>query len=84
MIRADVAVQAIPSVADLDDTDRHWAHAMFDFVAEQNGEEGVRRLLFALRVHSTLAPAVPMAFGETLAQFDDAFRRYLTNRFSQP
>jgi len=84
VIRADVAVQAIPSVADLDDTDRHWAHAMFDFVAEQNGEEGVRRLLFALRVHSTLAPAVPMAFGETLAQFDDAFRRYLTNRFSQP
>jgi BlaR1 peptidase M56 len=84
VMRADVAVQSIPSVADLHDVDRHWAHAMFDFVAEQNGEEGVRRLLFALRAHATLAAAVPMAFGETLAQFDEAFRRYVTNRFSQP
>ena len=84
VMRADIAVEAIPSVADLDDTDRHWAHAVFDFVAEQNGEEGVRRLLFALRAHAALRPAVPMAFGDSLEQFDDAFRGYVTNRFSQP
>ena len=41
--RAAVAAGAIPSVADLATTDRHWAHAVFDFVAAQRGEEGVRR-----------------------------------------
>jgi beta-lactamase regulating signal transducer with metallopeptidase domain len=82
--RAAVAIGAIPSVASLDATDRHWAHAAFDFVAAQHGAEGVRQLLFGLRVHETLVQAVPMAFGVTLDQFDQGFRGYVTTTFGPP
>jgi beta-lactamase regulating signal transducer with metallopeptidase domain len=73
----------IPPVATGTVTDRHWAHAVFDFVAAQHGEEGVRRLLFALRAQGTLAQSVPMAFGVTLDQFDQSFRGYVIRRFGQ-
>jgi len=82
--RTDTVVGAIPSVANLDAADRHWAHAVFDFVAEQQGAEGIRRLLFALRSRETLELAVPMAFGVSLDQFDRDFRGYVTTRFRQP
>jgi beta-lactamase regulating signal transducer with metallopeptidase domain len=81
--RDGVAAGAIPSVATIATTDRHWAHAVFDFVAAQHGSEGVRRLLFALRAHETLAPAVPMAFGVTPDQFDQEFRGYVMTRFGR-
>jgi hypothetical protein len=80
-IRASAAAGAIPSVAVLVDTDRHWAHAVFDFVAARQGEEGVRRLVFALRAHETLDRAVPMAFGITLEQFEQEFRGWVTATF---
>ena len=80
-IRAAAAAGAIPSVAVLVDTDRHWAHAVFDFVAARQGEEGVRRLVFALRAHETVDRAVPMAFGITLEQFEQEFRGYVTATF---
>jgi len=80
-IRNDVAARAIPSVASLGPTDRHWAHAVFDFVAAQDGAEGVRRLLFALRAKETLTQAVSMAFDVTPDQFDRTFRGYVTTRF---
>jgi len=81
MIRNEVAAGAIPSVVGLGPTDRHWAHAVFDFVAAQNGAEGVRRLLFALRAQETLTQAVPMALDVTPDQFDRTFRGYVTTRF---
>jgi beta-lactamase regulating signal transducer with metallopeptidase domain len=81
--RDGLAAGAIPSVATIATTDRHWAHAVFDFVAAQHGSEGVRRLLFALRAHETLAPAVPMAFGVTPDQFDQEFRGYVMTRFGR-
>lgn len=84
VMRSDAIAGAIPTVASLGDKDLHWAHAMFDFVADQHGDEGVRRLLFALRARESLAPAVPMAFGITVEQFDQAFRGYVTNRFGEP
>ena len=84
MTRAAAAAGAIPPIAVLVNTDRHWAHAVFDFVAAQHGAEGVRRLLFALRAHATLPPAVPMAFGITLDQFEEEFRAYVTATFGQP
>ena len=83
MVRDAVAAGAIPPVASLASTDRHWAHAVFDFVAAEHGEEGVRRLLFALRFRETLAQAVPMAFGVTIDQFDQGFKRYLSMSFGQ-
>jgi hypothetical protein len=84
MVRAAAAAGAIPTVAALVDTDRQWAHSVFDFVATRYGDEGVRRLLFALRAHDTLAPAVPMAFGITLDRCEQEFRGYVTATFGQP
>jgi beta-lactamase regulating signal transducer with metallopeptidase domain len=83
MTRDAVAAGAFPPLANLVATDRHWAHALFDFVAARYEAEGIRRLLFALRSHETLAPAVPMAFGVTLDQFDQEFRTYATIAFGQ-
>jgi beta-lactamase regulating signal transducer with metallopeptidase domain len=81
VIRAAAAAGAIPSVAVLVDSDRHWAHAVFDFVAARQGAEGVRRLLFALRAHETVDRAVPMAFGITFEQFEQEFRGYVAATF---
>ena len=82
LTRAAAVTGGIPSVASL--ADRHWAHALFDFVTAQYGAEGIRQLLFALRAHETLVQAVPMAFGVTLDQFDQGFREFVTLRFGQP
>jgi hypothetical protein len=82
-MQAAAGAQAIPAVAALVNTDRHLAHAVFDFVAAQFGDEGVRRLLFALRAHETLPQAVPMAFGLTLDQFEQDFRRYVAATFGR-
>ena len=64
--REGAAAGAIPAVARLGPADRHWAHAVFDFVAVEHGAEGIRRLLSALRAHDTLDQAVPTAFGVSL------------------
>jgi len=84
MTREGAATGAIPSLANLDAPDRHWAHALFDFVVAQHGEEGVRRLLFALRASDTLVQAVPMAFGVTFDRFDQEFRGYVMTRYTKP
>jgi beta-lactamase regulating signal transducer with metallopeptidase domain len=84
MARAAIATGAIPSVAILATTDRHWAHAAFDFVAAEHGAEGIRQLLLALRTNQSLAQAVPAAFGLTLDQFDQEFIGYVRARFVQP
>ena len=81
--RDTAAAGAIPSLATLGNTDRHWAHAVFDFVAARRGAEGVRQLLFALRAHETLVQAVPTALGLTGDQFDQEFRNYVITRFGR-
>ena len=82
-MQAAAGAQAIPTIAALVNTDRHLAHAVFDFVAAEFGDEGVRRLLFALRAHETLPQAVPMAFGLTLDQFEQDFRQYVSATFGR-
>jgi len=82
--REAAATGAIPSLANLDAPDRPWAHALFDFVVAQHGEEGVRKLLFALRARDTLVQAVPMAFGVTFDRFDQEFRGYVMTRYTKP
>jgi beta-lactamase regulating signal transducer with metallopeptidase domain len=84
MAREAAATGALPSLANLDGGDRHWAHALFDFVATVDGDEGVRKLLFALRARDTLVQAVPMAFGVTFDRFDQEFRGYVMTRYGQP
>jgi hypothetical protein len=79
-LRTAAAAGAIPSVTNLDTVDRHWAHAVFDFVGVEHGQEGIRRLLFGLRAHAFLEPAVTMAFGVTLDEFDRGFRGFVQTR----
>jgi hypothetical protein len=69
-------------VANLTAADRHWAHAIFDFIAARYGAEGVRGLLFSLRKQNTVADAVPTAFSNTLDQFDREFHGYVTGRMA--
>jgi hypothetical protein len=69
-------------VANLESVDRSWAHALFDFVGAQHGREGIRQLLFALRTHGFLEPAVMMAFGVTLDEFDRGFRSFVQTRLA--
>jgi hypothetical protein len=83
LTRDAVAAGVIPAVTSLVNTDRHWAHAVFDFVSQQYGEEGVRRLLFALRTRETLPQAVPMAFGITIERFDQGFRDFAMVRYGR-
>ena len=77
-----VARGDVPSVTTLEGNGRNWPHAVFDYVAaEHGGTDGVLRLLFALRSQTTMAQAVPMAFGITVGQFDQGFRNYVEVRF---
>jgi hypothetical protein len=39
--------------------------------------------LFALRAHETLPPAVSLAFGMTIEQFDAGFRDNVIERFGR-
>jgi hypothetical protein len=82
LVRDGALSGTVPGVATLGPSDVAWAHAVFEFVASRYGEEGIRRLLFALRAHSTLPDAIPMAFGSG-AEFDRAFRTFITARFRQ-
>jgi hypothetical protein len=83
LTRAAAVAGTIPSVAALDDDSRHWAHAVFDYVAAEQGTEGVRRLVFALRAHETLWQAIPAAFGVGVDRFDGGFRDFVTARFTR-
>ena len=74
LTRAAVAAGAQPSLLDPVAEDRQWAHALFDYVAEQRGDAGVRQLLAALRTQPTLARALPVAFGVPIDRFDEDFR----------
>jgi hypothetical protein len=81
--RAAVAAGAQPSLFDPVAEERPWAHALFDYVAEQRGDAGVRQLLAALRTQATLVRALPVAFGLPVEQFDEEFREYVTAAFGQ-
>jgi len=80
----EVAVTgAIPPLAAIDDGSRHWAHALFDYVAAEYGADGVRRLVFALRAQGTLLRAVPVAFDVGIVPFEQSFQEYVFARFGQ-
>jgi hypothetical protein len=74
----------IPAFDSLADSDRHWAHALFDFVAAEYGAEGIRQYLFVLRTRSRPTDAIPVAFGVSLGEFSRAFRAYVVTRFGEP
>jgi hypothetical protein len=77
-VRDAIARNSIPAIARLTASDRHWGHAMFDFIAAEYGAEGIRRYLAALRASSTAAAdAVQAAFGVPTIDFDRRFQQYV-------
>jgi hypothetical protein len=82
-VRDAIGSAWIPRLEDIGNADRFWSHALFDFVAERYGGEGIRRCLFVLRSRPRLAEAIPVAFGTSMEAFEQAFRAYLTARFGE-
>ncbi|MNC95595.1 hypothetical protein D3C83_127510 [compost metagenome] len=76
-----MASRRIPGIEALAGAERYWSQALFDFIADSHGAEGLRRCLAALRTRPRVADAVPAALGTTAAQLDAAFRRYVSGRF---
>ena len=74
----------IPTVERLTASDRHWGHAVFDFVATEYGARGVRAYLTALRdTPSTMRDPIRVAFDTTPADFNAAFRDFVTARYGR-
>lgn len=80
----DAMVQGgVPAVEDLTASDRHWGHAIFDFVAAEYGAQGIRQYLAALRGGLPVrSDAIRLAFGVSAHDFNAAFQRYLRTRFA--
>lgn len=73
---------SVPAVEDLTASDRHWGHAVFDFVAAEYGAQGIRQYVAALRDGPTVrGDAIRVAFGVSAHDFNAAFQRYVRTRF---
>ena len=82
-MQAAVARGDIPALEHLAAADRHWGHAIFDFVATEYGAQGIRRYLATLRDGQTSQiAAIRTAFGVPANEFNLAFRKYVRMRFS--
>ena len=58
-------------------------HSVFDFIEDRWGQEGVRLFMFALRSFPRdLTAAYDQVFAMTPDEFDQAFERYLKERFA--
>jgi hypothetical protein len=79
--RAAVASGRLPALDGLSPADGYWGHALFDFVASQYGDEGIRRFLFALRTTPRPGDAIRPAFGTTADEFVRSLRAYVITRF---
>src|SRR6476646_1244842 len=74
---------SVPAVEDLTASDRHWGHAVFDFVAAEYGAQGIRQYLAALRGGLKVpSDAIRLAFGVSPHDFNAAFQRYVRTRFA--
>jgi len=81
-LRDAVASGRIPEVAELTAADRHWGHAVFEYVATEYGARGVRAYLGALRDSAaTMRDPIRVAFDTTPADFNAAFRGFARARF---
>jgi hypothetical protein len=81
-VRDALAHGSVPAVEDLTASDRHWGHAVFDFVAAEYGAQGIRQYLGALRDGPTVrSDAIRAAFGVSAHDFNALFQRYVRTRF---
>jgi len=73
----------VPSVADLKASERHWGHAVLDYMAAEYGAQGIRRYLAALQKREgARGDAIRTALAVSVDEFDDAFRAYVRTRFA--
>jgi hypothetical protein len=80
-IREAVGAGRIPAVERLTASDRHWGHAVFDYVAVTYGVDGIRRYVTALSSASS-GDAIRSAFGVSAAEFNAAFGHYVREQFA--
>jgi hypothetical protein len=75
------ASSLVPSVSRLTSSDRDWSRAVFDFIADEFGADGIRRYLSALKDETASnRDAIQEVFGFTSSRFDREFERYVKAR----
>jgi hypothetical protein len=74
---------SMPAVETLTTSDRHWGHAVFDFIAAEYGAQGIRHFLAALRGRPvTKSDAIRVAFSVSADDFNAAFQRYVRTQLA--
>jgi len=61
-----------------------YGHAIFDYIEQEHGKEGLRTFLFEFRkvlLSNNIGKAVEEAFGVDLAEFNREFARYLRRKY---
>jgi Tol biopolymer transport system component len=61
-----------------------YGHAIFDFIAEEHGEEGLRTFLFEFKkvlLTGNLGKAIKESFGYDIDEFNRRFNRYLRKKY---
>ena len=88
LLRGLVRSDSVPAVTTFDDRPPQrmsysLGHAAFDFIAARWGMDGIRRLLFTLRQRQAAdrGGLYPAALDVSAEEFDQAFERYLRDRF---
>ena len=73
----------VPRVADLTAADRHWGHAVLDFIAAEFGGQGIRRYVASLqKAEPARGDTIRTAFDVSSDDFDAGFRAYVRARFA--
>jgi hypothetical protein len=80
-LRTAVLASGVPIPERFPDDEALWGQVLFDYVVSQSGDEGVRRLLFALRTRPKLSAAIETAFGVEADAFYRGYADYAWNRF---
>jgi hypothetical protein len=74
------AAAVVPSLSQLTSADRDWGHAVFDFIGDEYGIEGIRRYLSVLNEPTVNANVLQEVFRLTSDEFDRKFERYVKAR----
>jgi hypothetical protein len=67
----------VPFVSRLTSADRDGGRAVFSYVADEFGTDGIRRYLYALRDSTNNSDALERAFGLTEEEFESQFNSYM-------
>ena len=80
-VRDAVTSGRLPAVESLTVSDRHWGHAVFDYIASQYGVDGVRQYIAVLsRRPQSGGDAIQEAFSTSPTEFDRAVAAYASSR----